>query len=131
MDVPRHWAAHAPSDGDAMSGAQGVTENRRAAEVIPLVPSVGMVARAAVHAATQATAHATARALQAVNDAVPQRVAAQVRRDVTQAVERMTSSRAPSAPDASALVDERVVNVLLGRMRALLQEEQFRHGQIR
>ena len=105
---------------------------RRTTEVIPLVPSLGLAARAAAQAAVHASAHATAHAMQAVNDTLPKRVATQVRHDVAQAVERVMASRAPSSPEsAAALVDDRVVSVLLGRMRALLREEQFRHGQIR
>lgn len=130
VSVSRRSVQSQSRDLDAMSMTLRGAEGGRAAEVIPLVPSVGVATRVAVHAATQASAHATARALKAVDDAVPKRVAAQVRHDVAQAIERMTSSRAPSAPDAS-LVDDRFVAVLLGRMRAALREEQFRHGQIR
>lgn len=118
-----------PAQSATPTGALSASAAARATALSPLIPSAGVATRAALHATVQATG----RVMRAVNEMLPQRVAAQVRQDVAQAVERIAIPRpAPVARETSvASVDDRVVTALLGRMRALLREEQFRHGHLR
>jgi hypothetical protein len=93
-----------------------------ASEPVPdLVTSTGPAAAAAVYA------------VDAVKRVLPDRIATQVQQDLARAIERVQPRAQPSPaplPDVPR-IDDRMVSALLGRMRAMLREQQFRHGHLR
>ena len=105
-------ASNHPADGPRMAAAT-------APVLTMLVPAAGVVT------------HAAARAIAVMHEVLPQRVAELVRKDVKQAVERLDDVRAAPAPPPALQADDRFAAAVLERMRALLREERFRHGELR
>lgn len=97
-----------------------------AAALPPLVDSLAPAARAAAYAR------------EAVAELLPARVSAAVHDEVERAVARAETARRAQAADPAPPpairavdIDDHTAGLLLGRMRALLREERFRHGQLR
>ncbi len=113
-------AAVFPAQGSA--GGDGLVSDPIAlGGPVTLVPSPGPAAKAAAHA------------LAAVRKSLPLDVAAQVQKDVARAIERAESARPSPAPKppAAPRIDDRTANALLDRIRGLMREERFRHGELR
>lgn len=97
-----------------------------AAALPPLVESRAPAARVAAYAR------------EAVAELLPARVSAAVHDEVERAVARAETARRAQAADPAPPpairavdIDDHTAGLLLGRMRALLREERFRHGQLR
>lgn len=124
--MPDAFATGSVSGRDAIADAADPAWHADAAVLPPLVESWAPAARAAAYAR------------EAVAELLPGRVSAEVHEAVERAVARTATARRAQAADAppppairAVDIDDHTAGLLLGRIRALLREERFRHGQLR